>query len=94
MQYQPKPIDTSSIQLSKDLRDFTERLAEHAHDIWAKQRLADGWSLGPTRDYSRKQHPFLVPYKDLPEGEKVFDRNAAMEILKALIALGYRIEKE
>jgi class 3 adenylate cyclase/tetratricopeptide (TPR) repeat protein len=91
MTYQPKPIDTSTITLAAGLRDLTEKLAEHAHDIWAKQRLTDGWTLGPKRDDALKQHPCLIPYAELPESEKRYDRNAALETLKAIVALGYTI---
>jgi RyR domain len=93
MPYQPKPIDTSSITLPRDLSDLTERLAENAHDIWARQRMADGWTFGQARDDAKKYHPCLVPYAELPESEKVYDRNAAMETIKAILAQGYRIEK-
>jgi hypothetical protein len=93
MTYRPRPIDTSGVKLADQLRELTERLAEHAHDIWAQQRLAEGWTYGPARDDTTRQHPDLVAYADLPETEKAYDRSAAMETLKAVIALGYRIEK-
>jgi hypothetical protein len=70
---------------------LTERLAEHSHDVWATQRIADGWTYGPKRDDATKKHPDLIPYAELPEPEKEYDRKAAMETLKAIIALGYRI---
>lgn len=91
--YQPNPVDTSGITLSPEIEALTEQLAENAHDLWAKQRLADGWQDGPTRDDAQKYHPCLIPYADLPETEKIYDRQAAMETLKAIMALGYRIEK-
>jgi len=91
--YEPAPIDTSHIQLSDELLALTERLAENAHDVWAKQRIAEGWTYGPRRDDAAKQNPDLVPYGELPESEKDYDRNAAMETLKAIVALGYRIER-
>ena len=91
--YQPKPIDTSHVQLPRDLLDLIERLAEHNHDIWAQQRLTAGWTYGPQRDDAKKQNPDLVPYADLPESEKEYDRQTAIGILKAIVALGYRIEK-
>jgi RyR domain len=93
MSYQPKPIETSFITLPQDLSDLTERLAENAHDIWARQRMVDGWTYGPRRDDAAKNHPCLVPYAELPDSEKVYDRNAAMETIKAILAQGYRIEK-
>lgn len=92
MTYDPKPIDTSRVQLSDAILALTERLAENAHNIWAVRRLAEGWRYGPARDDVRKETPCLVPYADLPDSEKQYDRNAAMESLKAIMALGYRIE--
>lgn len=93
MTYQPNPIDTSGIELAPDLLDLTERLAEHAHDIWAKRRISEGWTYGASRDDKIKKHPDLVPYSDLPDSEKEYDRQTAMETLKAIVALGYRIQK-
>jgi hypothetical protein len=92
LSYQPRPIETSHIKLSEEIVKLTERLSEHAHDIWAKQRFADGWTHGPERNDAKKQHPSLVPYRELPESEKQYDRNAALETIKAMLALGYRIE--
>ena len=92
MTYEPKPIDTSSITLSPDLLELTERLAENSHDHWAAQRLAQGWTPGP-RDDVKMQNPCLVPYAELSEKEKAYDRTTAMETLKAIVTLGYRIEK-
>ncbi|MDD5275120.1 MAG: RyR domain-containing protein [Methylovulum sp.] len=89
--YQPKPIDTSKVTLSPEVLALTEQLAENAHDLWAAQRLADGWRLGDVRDDANKLHPCLIAYAQLPESEKEYDRQAAMETLKAIVALGYEI---
>lgn len=93
MKYQPTPIDTSATTLSPELAALTERLAENAHDLWAAQRIKDGWTLGAQRDDKAKKYPCLIPYADLPDSEKEYDRQAAMGTLKAILALGYRIEK-
>lgn len=93
LSYTPRPIDTSTTTLAPELSALTERLAEHAHDIWAQQRLTDGWKHGPKRDDSAKEHPCLVPYAQLPETEKQYDRQMAIGTLKAIVALGYRIAK-
>jgi hypothetical protein len=93
MKYQPRPIDISKIQLPAEITALTERLAENSHDIWASQRIQDGWTYGPTRDDALKQHPSLVPYDELPEAEKVYDRRLALETLRAILALGYKIGK-
>lgn len=92
--YNPKPIDTSKINLSSDLLVLTEQIAENVHEVWAEGRIADGWMYGEKRDDKLKQTPCLVPYSMLPESEKEYDRKTALQALKLVIALGYRIEKE
>ena len=91
MNYQPRPIPTEGVQLPTELVALGERLAENAHDMWAVQRINDGWNYGTKRDDQAKQHPCLVPYEELPEGEKEYDRLAALGTLKAILKLGYRI---
>lgn len=92
MRYNPKPIDTSDVILPEDLLALTERIAENVHDVWAVGRIAEGWTFGPVRNDAKKETPCLVPYCDLPETEKEYDRNTAMETIKLIIELGYRIE--
>ncbi len=93
--YQPKEnlIDVSQITLPSEITELTERLAANAHDVWALGRINDGWTYGETRDDASKKHPCLVPYEQLSDSEKEYDRRAATETLKAVYALGYRIEK-
>ena len=91
--YTPKPIDLSDIELSNDLNDLREAIAENAHDVWAVERQAQGWTYGPTRDDARKQTPCMVAYSQLPDSEKIFDRDMAMQTLKLVKKLGYDIIK-
>ncbi|MCC6785565.1 MAG: Ryanodine receptor Ryr [Planctomycetes bacterium] len=91
-QYVPKPIDTARVVLPPALIALTERLAENAHELWASERIAQGWRYGPRRDDQRKEHPGLVPYAALSESEKDFDRRTAMGSIAAILALGYRID--
>ena len=92
-EYRPTPIDTSGVELGEDVLNLAERLAEHVHDVWAAERLADGWRFGPRRDDAKKEHPSLVPYAELPESEKKYDRNTALQTLKAILALGYQLRR-
>jgi hypothetical protein len=78
--------------LSPDLYELLERLAQNNHDHWALKRLHEGWRHGPVRNDSVKQHPDLVPYDELSESEKEYDRKSVIETLKAIIALGYEIK--
>jgi hypothetical protein len=91
--YKPEPIDTSKVQLNDGILELTERLAENTHEVWAQRRMAEGWRPGPRRDEARKEHPSLVPYTELPEEEKEYDRSTALETLKVLAISGYRFEK-
>jgi len=91
--YKPKAVDTSDVILSNDLLDLTERIAENVHEVWAEGRIREGWTYGPVRNDEKKETPCLVPYKDLPESEKEYDRNTALETVKLIVKLGYRIQK-
>lgn len=91
--YQPQPLATADIVLSQAILELTEQLAQNIHEVWAQGRMAEGWRHGPQRDDARKEHPSLVPYEQLSESEKEYDRSTALHTLKTMIALGYRIEK-
>lgn len=91
--YTPHPIDTSDVELSNELKLLTEQLARNVHDIWALGRFNDGWTYGPKRNDTLKQNPCLVDYDELPESEKEYDRNTAVETLKLIQKLGWTISK-
>ncbi len=91
--YQPKPIDTSAVTLDAAQAELIERLAANAHEVWASERMREGWRWGKNRDDDRKEHPCLVPYADLPESEKDMDRAMVEQAIKSAIALGYRVAK-
>lgn len=91
--YNPKPIDTSDIVLTDDLNELVEQMAENVHDIWAQSRMQQGWTYGSERNDELKHHPCLIPYGELPEVEKDYDRNTAVETLKLILKLGFKIEK-
>ena len=92
--YEPKPIDTSNVTLPAKLLALTEQLAENVHDVWAMGRIAEGWTYGEVKDVEKKKTPQLIPYMELLEEEKQYDRNTALETLKMIIKMGYRIERE
>lgn len=91
--YTPKPIDLSDVNLGDDLNELREAIAENAHDIWAQNRIAEGWSYGPKRDDTKKENPDLVPYDNLTEDEKQYDREMAVKTIALLKKLGYDIIK-
>lgn len=93
-EYIPKPIDTSNIELPEELLNLADKIAENVHDVWAKGRMAQGWTYGEKRDDAKLETPCLVPYNELPDSEKVYDKETAFSTLKLIVKLGYRISKE
>lgn len=91
--YKPEPIDTSEIRLPESISELTEKIAENVHENWSASRIAEGWTYGAQRDDIKKTTPCLVPYSELPEIEKEYDRKTAVETLKLIISLGYEIKK-
>lgn len=92
--YTPKPIDTSSVEIPEDLRALSEKIAKNTHEVWAQARLEQGWTWGETRDDEKKTHPDLIPYEDLTETEKDYDRNTSNQTIKLILSLGYQITKK
>ena len=92
--YNPKPINTSEVVLPEELLSLIEIIAENVHDVWAVGRIAEGWVYGDKKDAKKKTTPLLIPYNELTECEKQYDRNTAIETLKLIVKMGYRIEKE
>lgn len=91
--YKPQPIDTSDTVLPDDLRELAETIAENAHEVWAASRIAEGWVYGERKEDVHKTMPLLVPYDELPESEKLYDRNTTMSTLKLVVKLGYTIQR-
>ena len=91
--YKPAPIDTSTIVLPDELITLSEVIAKNVHEVWASERIKEGWTYGEKRDDEKKVTPCLVPYEELPENEKEYDRQTAFQTLKLVVKLGYKISK-
>lgn len=92
--YIPNPIDTEDIKLPKELEPLIEEMSKNVHEVWSKTRIEQGWTYGKERNDELKQHPCLIPYEELSEDEKTFDRNTSIGTLKLIMKLGFRISKE
>ena len=90
-QYLPSPVDTGDVQLPDYLECLTEKMARNVHEVWAEGRMKEGWRYGPVRDDAAKTHPCLVSYDELPESEREYDRQTAVQTLKLILKLGYNI---
>ncbi len=92
--YIPKPLDTSDVSLPDDIREISEMIAKNTHEQWAVQKIKDGWKWGENLDEEAKTHPCLIEYERLLEEDKEYDRVTALEAIKVLLKLGYKITKE
>ena len=91
--YTPTPVDTTNIQLPEELMALAEAISKNVHEVWAQNRIREGWTYGPVRDDQKRQTPCLVPYDQLPEEEKAYDRNTAFGTLKFIVSQGFEIHK-
>jgi len=92
--YTPQPVDTSDVMLPVELEQLVEQMSKNVHEVWAETRIKQGWTYGKQRNDELKTHPCLVPYEELPEEEKEYDRNTSIGTLKLIMKLGFKIEKE
>lgn len=93
MNYIPAPFDDKNVPIPEELEPLKEALARNVHEVWAAGRLAAGWKYGPVRDDERKEHPCLIPFEDLPEEEKDYDRATALSTIRFILAKGYHLSK-
>ena len=91
--YKPIRLNTEDIILPYELEELIVLMARNVHDVWAGSRIAEGWPYGEQRDDQLKTHPCLVPYEELPETEREYDRQTAVQTLKLILKLGFNIHK-
>ena len=91
--YIPQPVDISDVILPDDITEIAEQIARNVHEVWAKSRIDQGWKYGEQRDDDKKTHPCLVPYDELPESEKDYDRDTCINTVKMILKSGYKITK-
>lgn len=91
--YKPQPIDTKDVQLSDELNALVEIVAKNVHEVWAQSRIEQGWIFGVERNDVQKKHPCLLPYENLTEEEKDYDRKTVLETLRVITKLGFTIKK-
>ncbi|XP_067335777.1 ryanodine receptor 3-like isoform X26 [Channa argus] len=90
--YKPSPLDLSDIKLTPGQELLVDKLAENAHNVWAKDRIKQGWTYGIQQDLKSKRNPRLVPYALLDERTKKSNRDSLREAIRTLIGYGYNIE--
>lgn len=91
--YIPQPEDTAGVEIPAELMELAEQMARNVHEVWARSRMAEGWTWGPERDDAARRHPCLVPYDELPESEKEYDRATSQETLRLILKLGFGISR-
>lgn len=71
-----------------------EVMAEMEHARWNVERLVDGWRWGKIRDVSKKISPYLVPWNELPEDVKEWDRETVRKIPEYLKMEGLEVRRK
>ena len=92
--YEPQPINLEDVELTCELLELREAIAENAHDVWATARMKEGWTYGHERDDALRKHPDLIPYSALPDSEKEYDRLMALDTIRLVKKLGFEIKKK
>uniref|UniRef100_A0AAR2IQQ6 Ryanodine receptor 2b (cardiac) n=1 Tax=Pygocentrus nattereri TaxID=42514 RepID=A0AAR2IQQ6_PYGNA len=90
--YRPAPVDQSGISLTAAQEALVEALAENEHNIWARERIRQGWSYAAQQDVKSKRSPQLVPFSLLEEKSRHCSREDARDALGTLLGLGYTVE--
>ncbi|MGH0130872.1 UNVERIFIED_CONTAM: hypothetical protein FKN15_018335 [Acipenser sinensis] len=90
--YKPAPLELSEVKLIPAQEVLVDKLAENAHNVWAKDRIKQGWTYGIQQDLKNKRNPRLVPYALLDERTKKSNRDSLREAVRTLIGYGFNIE--
>ncbi|XP_064920308.1 ryanodine receptor 3 isoform X2 [Columba livia] len=90
--YKPAPLDLSEVKLLPSQEFLVDKLAENAHNVWAKDRIKQGWTYGIQQDLKNKRNPRLVPYALLDERTKKSNRDSLREAVRTFAGYGYSVE--
>nr|XP_040034926.1 ryanodine receptor 2 [Gasterosteus aculeatus aculeatus] len=90
--YTPAPLDLSQVFLSTAHKEVVNLLAENDHNVWARERIRQGWTYGAQQDVKVKRSPYLVPYSLLDERRRRAGRERVREAVCPLLAYGYSLE--
>jgi hypothetical protein len=90
----PQPFTGMGLELPEELLPLVEELAKNVHEVWSQGRISDGWTYGKVRNDTLRQHPCLVPYEQLPESEKDYDRHTAIATIQFILQQGFTITKK
>ncbi|KAG7282547.1 hypothetical protein CRUP_001122, partial [Coryphaenoides rupestris] len=90
--YKPAPLDLSHIKLASTQEAMVDKLAENAHNVWARDRIGQGWTYGIQQDVKNRRNPRLVPYALLDERTKKSNKDSLREAVRTLLGYGYNLE--
>ncbi|KAK1794494.1 hypothetical protein P4O66_011363, partial [Electrophorus voltai] len=90
--YKPSPMDLSHIKLASTQEAMVDKLAENAHNVWARDRIRQGWTYGIQQDVKNKRNPRLVPYALLDDRTKKSNKDSLREAVRTLLGYGYNLE--
>lgn len=89
--YVPQPLDLNNVELPEELRPLVLSIAENVHEVWAKQRMDQGWTYAAARNDAEKTHPDLKPFSELSPEEAAYDVSTAEATIKQVLACGWKL---
>ncbi|XP_074531886.1 ryanodine receptor 2 [Halichoeres trimaculatus] len=90
--YKPAPLDLSQVFLNPAHEELVKLMAENDHNVWARERIKQGWTYGAQQDVKAKRSPYLVPYSLLDERSRKGGMESVREAVCTLLAYGYSLE--
>lgn len=90
--YKPAPLDLGAIILTPRMEELVDQLAENTHNLWAKERIQQGWTYGLNEDPDLHRSPHLVPYSKVDDAIKKANRDTASETVRTLLVYGYNLD--
>ncbi|KAG7226578.1 hypothetical protein INR49_003735 [Caranx melampygus] len=85
-------LSPTHIKLTSTQEAMVDKLAENAHNVWARDRIHQGWTYGIQQDVKSRRNPRLVPYTLLDERTKKSNKDSLREAVRTLLGYGYNLE--
>lgn len=85
------PVETDRLAVEKFSTEELELLARMEHARWVAERLIANWTFAKEKSILRRENPNLVPWEDLKDNVREYDRDAVLHIPELLRAAGKKV---
>lgn len=84
-------LDADNPSIVEISENEIEKMSVLEHERWVLERRSNGWRYGRIKNVTEKRSPYLVPWGDLPEEIREYDREAVRNMIPILKSLGIGI---